>query len=353
MKIVGENIREIYNALGDTESREIFVNRLLYSLTNDEIFIDRIIRKYVFPSGINHRGVVKYLLYGWEKYENLFPVVVYGCGEMGKKIYDEIGDKISCFCDKKSSIYREGFCGKKVISPQQLIEKKNSVRVLIGSIDYYMDIYQFLKENEVKLIYDNINLVKMWRKIVDRQYFDRDIIRYEKEEIFIDGGSLNYATVKQFLKECNTVKKVFAFEPDHISACRCREEAKKLEFYDYEIIEKGLYKETALLHFNNKGNGCSSIDETGESVISVCTLDKEIDEKVTFLKMDIEGAELDALKGATETIKKYRPKLAICVYHKIDDIINIPQYILQINKGYKLYLRHYSDNIGETVLYAI
>ena len=69
--------------------------------------------------------------------------------------------------------------------------------------------------------------------------------------------------------------------------------------------------------------------------------------------MDIEGAELEALKGAEETIKRYRPKLAICVYHKPEDIVEIPKYILNINPDYKLYLRHYSDNAGETVLYAI
>ena len=69
--------------------------------------------------------------------------------------------------------------------------------------------------------------------------------------------------------------------------------------------------------------------------------------------MDIEGAELEALKGAKETIKRNHPKLAICVYHKPEDIVDIPKFILELDPEYKLYLRHYSDNAGETVLYAI
>ena len=69
--------------------------------------------------------------------------------------------------------------------------------------------------------------------------------------------------------------------------------------------------------------------------------------------MDIEGSELEALKGAAETIKKWRPKLAISIYHKYEDIIEIPEYILSIVPDYSFYIRHYSSDIWETVLYAI
>ena len=69
--------------------------------------------------------------------------------------------------------------------------------------------------------------------------------------------------------------------------------------------------------------------------------------------MDIEGAELDTLKGAQKTILKYRPKLAICVYHKPEDLLTIPSYILSLHKDYRLYLRNYMMPGRETVLYAI
>ena len=77
------------------------------------------------------------------------------------------------------------------------------------------------------------------------------------------------------------------------------------------------------------------------------------DRKVTFLKMDIEGSELAALRGAERIIREQRPKLAICVYHKPEDMWEIPGFILNCHPDYKLYLRHYSISYTETVLYAV
>ena len=69
--------------------------------------------------------------------------------------------------------------------------------------------------------------------------------------------------------------------------------------------------------------------------------------------MDIEGAELLALNGAIETIKKFKPKLAIAIYHSMSDFISIPKWIDDLNLGYKLYLDHYTIHTEETILYAI
>lgn len=89
-------------------------------------------------------------------------------------------------------------------------------------------------------------------------------------------------------------------------------------------------------------------------MIETIALDEFIqDERVTFIKMDIEGAELDALRGAVHIIKTQKPKLAISVYHRWDDIFTIPKLILEIRPDYKLYIRHYSLLANETVLYAL
>ena len=76
------------------------------------------------------------------------------------------------------------------------------------------------------------------------------------------------------------------------------------------------------------------------------------DERVTFIKMDVEGAELKSLMGARNTIIKNHPRLAICAYHKPEDLYELPGYILSIVPEYKFLLRHYSSNNWETVLYA-
>ena len=77
-------------------------------------------------------------------------------------------------------------------------------------------------------------------------------------------------------------------------------------------------------------------------------------EKVSFIKMDIEGSELEALKGAQTIIKEQRPKMAICVYHKIEDLWKIPLFLHKINPEYKIYIRHHAKFwVSETVCYAI
>ena len=68
--------------------------------------------------------------------------------------------------------------------------------------------------------------------------------------------------------------------------------------------------------------------------------------------MDIEGAELKALKGAREALRKFKPKLAISVYHSLSDYIAIPQYINSLNLGYSFYLNHHTIHSEESILYA-
>ena len=86
----------------------------------------------------------------------------------------------------------------------------------------------------------------------------------------------------------------------------------------------------------------------------VYTIDGALDgEEATFIKMDIEGSELSALKGGGGTIRKYRPKLAICTYHKPEDMWEIPEYVLSLHEDYRLYFRHYNYSRTETVMYAL
>ena len=93
---------------------------------------------------------------------------------------------------------------------------------------------------------------------------------------------------------------------------------------------------------------------TGEVSIKADSIDNKLKgRKATYIKMDVEGSELEALKGSIETIKKYRPKLAISLYHKPEDVIEIPVFLEKLDLGYKYYLRHYQTRMEETVLYSV
>ena len=107
------------------------------------------------------------------------------------------------------------------------------------------------------------------------------------------------------------------------------------------------------MDFRASSNEGSRLVAGGGTCIPVTSLDAVIDGKVTFIKMDIEGAEYEALKGAERLIREYKPKLAVSVYHKPEDIWELPGLILSFCPEYTFYLRHYSLSSEETVLYAV
>ena len=119
------------------------------------------------------------------------------------------------------------------------------------------------------------------------------------------------------------------------------------------LFDKGLSKEADILYFQEEGVS-SRLSEQGTVRIPVVNIDGVPEcRDVTFIKMDIEGAEMDALYGAKETIKRNRPKLAVCIYHSDEDMVRITEYIHSLVPEYRLYVRHHSRSAVETVVYAV
>lgn len=88
--------------------------------------------------------------------------------------------------------------------------------------------------------------------------------------------------------------------------------------------------------------------------MQVTSIDEHFpDDEITFIKMDIEGAEIEAIRGAENVIRRCKPKLAISVYHKRNDMFEIPLLLHQMYPGYKFYLRQFSKALSETVLFAL
>ena len=164
---------------------------------------------------------------------------------------------------------------------------------------------------------------------------------------------MNLSTSIEMKKRCNWLKKSYAFEPDSKNYNKCIE-IKQEKNLDYvELLPVGLWNKKATLKFSETGGTGSSITETGNTMVKVDTLDNSVSGMVSFIKMDIEGAELEALQGAENIIRKYKPKLAISIYHNSQDLTDIPLYIKNLNEEYKLYIRHYSTGEFDTVLYAV
>jgi FkbM family methyltransferase len=191
------------------------------------------------------------------------------------------------------------------------------------------------------------------------QYFCDDIIHLSAEESFIDCGAFNGDTVESFIialkdRSIETYKSIYAFEPDADNFAKLNSLTQK--YPNLYCINKGVYSEQTELRFKI-GDMQSTIKNNGETSVAVDTIDNIIHEEsgreISFIKMDIEGSELSALKGAEQTIRNYKPKLAICAYHKAEDLITIPQYIKSLVPEYNLFFRLHEPCTFEAVLYAV
>ena len=189
-------------------------------------------------------------------------------------------------------------------------------------------------------------------KNAGNQYFLDEIFKLTNQEVFVDCGAYTGDTIKSFLDKVSSFSKIYAFELE-------KNIYKKLEIYISKLEEKnkiklyniGVYDSKKTIKYNTNDTS-SAIDIIGENEGLIDTLDNIINDNVTFIKMDIEGAELNALIGAKNIIKRQKPKLAICTYHKPEHLWEIPFLIKKILPEYKIYMRHHSDNYTETVCYA-
>lgn len=170
-------------------------------------------------------------------------------------------------------------------------------------------------------------------------------------EIFADAGAFTGDTVGSFLKATDgEYRAIYAFEPEPRSFEILKNAYKDSpDIHVYNIAVGG---ENAQIRFMSETTNSKAAD-TGLSV-QMDTLDDIMKGvPVSFIKMDVEGAECGALKGSSGLIKTYKPKLAICAYHSDRDMLEVPLTVLSIRPDYKLYMRHYTNAAVETVCYAI
>jgi FkbM family methyltransferase len=146
-----------------------------------------------------------------------------------------------------------------------------------------------------------------------------------------------------FAKKAGKIGKVFSFEANPRVYKKLLQDVK--EYSNILPLNLALWKENGKVHIKDEYGGSSHItDEISNEthLIKAVTIDNFAKENnlhsVDFIKMDIEGAELAALEGAKNTIKEFKPKLAICIYHKPSDFYEIPQFIKELNPNYRLFV---------------
>lgn len=232
----------------------------------------------------------------------------------------------------------------------------------------FMDIYCGLSDEKSKKTLYELIIAKLNQccspqllEIADSElhYFNSLTFGLNTEkEIYVDCGAYTGDTILQYARFTEEkYKRIYAFEPNKECLGDLKENIKSL--HHIEIIEKGTWNQATVLKFKSDKEVSHITEDTdGVSSIEVTTIDKEIrpEDKVTFIKMDIEGSELESLQGATKILRRDMPKLAICCYHRKNDIIDLFRFIKSLetsNRKYKIYLRHHSNSSCETILYGI
>lgn len=260
------------------------------------------------------------------------------------------------FLDKDEKRWGSAWLGTRIYPPTE-VNNHEDASVIILTSKYEKEALELLKELGVSQ--DRIYTLPFVGKVSRDQYFDKEIVKLnDGEEIFLDIGCFDMETTIELKKRCKT-KKVYAFEPDKFNYRICKKKVEDFGLNDVTLFEYGVSDRDGELSFAATGESYSRIAtegvfaETGH--IEVRSIDSIIpeSERVTFIKMDIEGMEFMALHGACNTIKRCKPKLAISLYHKPEDLTEIPLYIHELVPEYKLYIRHYSNELVETVLYAV
>ena len=352
-------INEIYDSLSDQESKDIFDMRIDYFMYRDaESFIDAY-KKYVTPSWGKFHGFEEFYRKKMKQTDSDIPIIIVPAGDFGEKsklALEMKGYKVDIFADN----YRCGDIDNiPIVKVSEINNQYTGDYVCILSVDSKVvkrSLHKQLLDSGVPE--ENIFIVPFGSLLINnnQQYFDSDIVKRGDEEIFLDCGSCDGITSIGFERWAgSSAKKIIALEPFD-DAFRMVQENLKDSKCEIELHKVAAWNKETELKFKSDSNlGSTAICSTGDITVKAQKIDDILNgQKITFLKMDIEGSELAALQGAENTIRLYKPKLAICIYHKPEDIIDIPYYIYSLQQGYKFYIRHYAyPSTGETVLYCL
>ncbi|MBQ7477988.1 MAG: FkbM family methyltransferase [Selenomonadaceae bacterium] len=191
------------------------------------------------------------------------------------------------------------------------------------------------------------------------QYFPKDILPLGEDECVVDCGAYIGDTLEEFFRTTGgRFERYDAFEMDRENFLHLEETAGQLSAERIHCHPYGVWSRTGTLSYGRMSSSDSyslfNSRETSETRV-VCLDDAfSKGERITFVKMDIEGAEQAALHGGANVFRKQHPKLAICVYHRMEDLWKIPNHIREISGDYRIYLRHHAEFwVSETVCYGV
>lgn len=218
--------------------------------------------------------------------------------------------------------------------------------------------FNLLSDDKSKEIYHKLIQFRLSGNYLDcplpepeRQYSPHDIPRWPQSLRLMDCGAYNGDSIKLFQQYGYQLEEVIAFEPDHENYVQL---IKNCHDFPVSSIPCGIASQVSQARFSTgNGEGSRSSSE-GSTMVQMISIDQAFPNwSPNLIKMDIEGGEFDAIKGANDTIKKYSPGLAISAYHLPQDLWKLGLLIDSVNPNYNFYLRSHAYSSFDTVLYAI
>ena len=266
------------------------------------------------------------------------------------------------FC--KSIYYIHSHSMKSInLSYNNFYSKSISKEDFIYIVDDCIDIYNNLNDSDSKNIF-----IASLRARLDGcfSFFKRSnyseyyhpLVHVNKNDIVIDGGIWDKQIISKFSEIVGEHGHVYGFEP--LSAAYLRSQEQLSDLKNITLENYGLGAEDGSFFITKQGEGSQVVKYANENTETcrITSIDNYISKsnikKIDMIKLDIERAEPDALRGAIQTINQYTPKLVISIYHKpIEQLIEIPKFILSLDLGYRIYMGHHSEICFCTILYAI
>lgn len=317
------------------------------------------------------------------------PIVIYGMGNGAEKIIatlEGFGMKASDIFASDEFVRGHSFLGYKVLKYSEICEKYDDFNVVLAfathldsvieniekinsehsvfapdvpvaggglfTREYIKEheedfdfVYNRLADEESKRVYRDILNFKVSGKIsyllgsfCEKENIYREILRLTENEAIVDLGAYDGDTIREFTDFTKgKYNKIIALEPDAKNYKKLIKNTENMN--NVTALNMGAWDKRDTLIFAKKAGRNSRLSSEGIPV-KVTDIDSLIDEPVTMIKMDIEGAELKALKGAEKTIKKYLPKLYVCAYHRNEDLFALGKKIIEFDESYRLYFRH-------------
>lgn len=317
------------------------------------------------------------------------PIAVYGMGNGSERIIETIrqyGGDVSAVFASDEFVRGHSFMGYKVLKYSELCELYDDFNVVIGFATHLDDVLErirkiscehptfapdvpvaggglftleYIKDNEDKfdLVYNHLadeesrrvyldiidfkisgKVEYLFNSFCDKKSVYTDILKLTDNEVIADLGAYDGDTIREFT-DCTggRYKHIYALEPDEKNYRKlCRNTENMANITTYNI---GAWCKADTLIFDKKAGRNSRLSSNGIPV-KVSDIDSLINDRLTMIKMDIEGSELMALCGCEKTIKAYKPKLYVCAYHRNEDLFALPIKILELDESYKIYFRH-------------